>query len=103
MTREQARMHVLNGVTAGEVRVAQVAELMGVSDRHTWRLLAAYRKEGADAIAHANRGRKLSTTTDKGTRERVRELAEGPYAGLNHTPRAEFCRNEKGSTSRAPR
>lgn len=36
----------------------QAAEALGISLRHTRRLLAAYRKEGAQALAHGNRGRK---------------------------------------------
>ena len=84
-TREQKRIQVLNGVTAGEVTVEVAAALMEVSERHAWRLLAGYRKEGASAIAHGNRGRKPSTTTDTDTQQRVRELAEGPYTGFNHT------------------
>ena len=95
-TREQARIQVLNGVTAGEVTVEVAAGLMGVSERHAWRLLAAYRKEGASAIAHGNRGRKPSTTTDTGTQRRVRELAEGPYAGLNHTHLTELLSEREG-------
>ena len=84
-TREQSRIQVLNGVNAGEVTVGVAAGLMGVSERHAWRLLAAHRQEGASAIAHGNRGRKPSTTTDTKTQQKVRELAEGPYAGFNHT------------------
>ena len=58
---------------------------MGVSERHGWRLLAAYRKDGPAAVAHGNRGRKPATTTCPRTQQKVMELAEGPYAGLNHT------------------
>ena len=65
--------------------VAKASGLMGVSERHGWRLLAAYRKEGPAAVAHGNRGRKPATTTCPRTQQRVMELAEGPYAGLNHT------------------
>ena len=65
--KEQSRIQVLNGVIAGEVTVEQAAGLMGVSERHAWRLLAAYREKGAAAIAHGNRGRKPTTTTDTST------------------------------------
>ena len=84
-TKEQSRIQVLNGVMEGKVRVAKASGLMGVSERHGWRLLAAYRKEGPAAIAHGNRGRKPATTTCPRTQQRVMELAKGPYAGLNHT------------------
>ena len=84
-TKEQSRIQVLNGVLEREVTVAEAAGLMGVSERHAWRLLAAYRKDGAAAVAHGNRGRKPATTTCPGTQQKVMELADGPYAGLNHT------------------
>jgi predicted DNA-binding protein (UPF0251 family) len=55
--REQAKIQVLNGVLEGEVKVLEAARLMEVSERHTWRLLAAYRGNGATAVAHGNRER----------------------------------------------
>ena len=36
----------------------QAAELMGVTSRHTRRILAAYRERGAAALAHGHRGRR---------------------------------------------
>ena len=56
--QEQARIQVLNGVLEYQLPIAQAAEIMGVSERHTKRLLAAYRKVGPAALAHGNRGRK---------------------------------------------
>ena len=56
--QEQARIQVLNGVLEYQLPIAQAAEIMGVSERHTKRLLAAYRKHGAAALAHGNRGRR---------------------------------------------
>ena len=44
--QEQARIQVLNGVLEYRLPIAQAAEIMGVSERHTKRLLAAYRKGG---------------------------------------------------------
>ena len=47
--REQARVQVLNGVLEGRWDVREAAEVMEVSERHGWRVLAAYRKEGIAA------------------------------------------------------
>ena len=58
--QEQARIQVLNGVLEYQLPIAQAAEIMGVSERHTKRLLAAYRKHGPAALAHGNRGRRPS-------------------------------------------
>ena len=55
--QEQARIQVLNSVLEYQLPIAQAAEIMGVSERHTKRLLAAYRKDGPAALAHGNRGR----------------------------------------------
>ena len=59
--KEQARLQVLNSLLAEHMTLDQAATLMGVSARHTRRILAAYRKEGAAALAHGNRG----TTVDQ--------------------------------------
>ena len=70
-TKEQSRIQVLNGVMEGKLRVAEASGLMGVSERHGWRLLAAYREEGAAAVDHGNRGRKPATTTCPRTQQKV--------------------------------
>jgi len=54
---EQKRLKVLNQVERGEVVGWEAAQVLGVSLRHIRRLLGAYRKEGAQALAHGNRGR----------------------------------------------
>ena len=48
--KEQARLKVLNSLLAEQMTVDQAAGLMGVSTRHTRRMLAAYRKEGAHSL-----------------------------------------------------
>ena len=58
---EQTRLQVLNSVLEHQLPAAQAAEILGVSERHAWRLLAAYRREGAAALAHGNRSRKPRT------------------------------------------
>ena len=55
--KEQKRLLVLNEVLAGRVTGKEAAEVLGVSLRHTRRLIAAYRQRGAAALAHGNRGR----------------------------------------------
>ena len=49
--KEQARVSVLNSVLGFQVPVAQAAEMLGVSQRHARRMLAAYRKDGAATLA----------------------------------------------------
>ena len=48
-TREQTRLQILNAVLERWWLVRGAAEVLWVSERHVWRILAAYRKEGAAA------------------------------------------------------
>ena len=41
--KEQSRLEVLNSLMAEHLKLDQAAALMGISTRHTRRLLAAYR------------------------------------------------------------
>lgn len=78
--------------------MAQAAELLGVSERHGWRLLAAYRKEGAAALAHGNRGRQPRNAIPESTRQHVVTLARTVYAGLNHTHFTDLLAEREGLT-----
>ena len=93
---EQTRLHVLNSVLEHQLPVAQAAEVLGVSERHSWRLLAAYRKEGAAALAHGNRGRKPRNTVADDEAAAVVRLASTTYAGANHTHLTELLRDREG-------
>ncbi len=56
-TKEQNRLHILNGVLERYWSMGEATSLLEVSERQGWRLLAAYRKDGAAALVHKNRGR----------------------------------------------
>ena len=100
--------------------IAQAAEIMGISERHTKRLLAAYRKGGPAALAHGNRGRRPHNAVPEayrkggpaalahGNRGRrphnavpeaaaaaVVKLASNGYAGANHTHLTELLRERE--------
>lgn len=94
--REQARVEVLNRVLEGRLGVKEAAEVMGVSERHSWRLLAAYRKEGIAALANKNRGRQPAHAIPEGIKERVRALAQGTYMGFNHCHLTEVLVEREG-------
>lgn len=87
---------VLNRTLQGGLGVAQAAAVLGVSERHTWRLLAAYRKAGPAALVHGNRGRQPLRTIDEAIKERMRGLAQGRYAGVNHSHLTELLRTREG-------
>ena len=94
--KEQTRLQVLNSVLADQAPVCQAAEVLGVSERHMRRILAAYRKEGAAALAHGNRGRRPANTTTETKMTYVVQLARTRYAGTNHTHLTELLMEREG-------
>src|SRR6516165_6957370 len=55
--KEQHRVHILTRLQGGILRAAEAASLLGLSVRHLRRLLARFRRHGAAAVSHGNRGR----------------------------------------------
>ena len=94
--KEQARLKVLNSLWAEQMTVDQAAGLMGVSTRHTRRILAAYRREGVAALAHGHRGRRPHNATPEATRAEVLRLASTRYLGTNHTHLSELLGEREG-------
>ena len=88
--KEQNRLSIMNAVLERRVAVAEAARLIGVSERHTWRLLAAYREDGASALAHGNRGRSPANATSLVVQAQVLALARDRYQGVNHTHMTEL-------------
>ena len=79
--QEQARIQVLNRVLEYRLPIAQAAEIMGASEHHTKRLLAAYRKHGAAAMV---------------------KLASNGYAGANHCYFTELLRERESNDLNRP-
>ena len=94
--QEQARIKVLNTVLEDHLPIAQAAEIMGVSERHTKRVLAAYHKDGAAAVAHGNRGRRLQNAVPEEAADAVVKLASNHYSGANHSNFTELLREREG-------
>jgi len=93
---EEARRLVLESVDAGDLRGAQAAEVLGVSERHVWHRLAAYRARGAPALAHGNRGRRPHNAQAAEVAAAVVRFARDRYPGANHTHLGEPLREHVG-------
>ena len=94
--REQGRLQVLNSLDAEHMTLDQAAALMGVSPRHTRRILADYREKGATAVAHGHQGRKPSNATSEAVATAVVHLAHTRYSGTNHTHLSELLSERDG-------
>ena len=94
--KEQTRLQVLNSLLAEQMTLDQASTLMGISPRHTRRILALYREEGAAALAHGLRGRKPANAIPETTKSRVVHLACTVYEGANHTHLSELLSEREG-------
>ena len=93
---EEARRYVLDRVMAGDLQASQAAEILGVSERHAWRLLAAYRARVAPALEHGNRGRRPHNAVPAAIAAAVVRFASSRYPGANHTHLAELLWEHEG-------
>lgn len=94
--KEQKRLRVMVDLDCGRMSGREAAGVLGISLRHVWRLLAAFRREGAAGLAHGNRGRIPANKTPQAIREQVIALAEEEYADYNDTHLTEKLDQEHG-------
>ena len=99
---EEARRYVLDRVIAGDLPTSQAAEILGISERHAWRLLAAYRARGAPALEHGNRGRRPYNALPADVASAVVRFATARYPGANHTHLAEVLWENEGAGREQP-
>lgn len=94
--KEQNRLQVLNEVNLKQISIGQAAVLMQVSLRHAKRLLSGYRKEGASALAHGNRGKLPYNAIDMTIQQQVVDLAKTKYRGFNQQHFSEKLGEKEG-------
>ncbi len=95
------RDSVVRDLDAHRLTAVEAAQSLGITERQVWRLLAAFRREGADAVVHGDRGRMPIQTLSPEIRQRIRELAQTKYLGFNQTHFTEKLQNvEKICVSR---
>jgi hypothetical protein len=94
--KEQNRVMILNQIETKKLSIEKGATLVKLSERQVWRLLAGYRKEGAAAIAHGNRGRKPANAIAESIKLKVSELANFRYTGFNHQHLTEKLNEREG-------
>ncbi len=101
-TKEQSRLQILNGVLERHWSMREAAPLLGVSERQGWRLLVAYRKEGARGLVHKNRGRVAANATPETIRQQVVALTQEHYQGINHSHLTELLAEREGMVLSRP-
>jgi len=94
--QEQGRLHVMNLVLEGRIGLKEAAGIMVISERQAWRILKAYREQGASALTHGNRRHRPPNAIPEEQKQEVIYLARTTYAGLNHTHFSEILSEREG-------
>ena len=94
--KELQRVRVLDRVVEGQMVLVDAARVMGVSYRQAKRLKRGFALEGAESLAHGNRGRSPWQTLSPEVRGRVLELSRGTYAKFNDTHFTEMLLEREG-------
>src|SRR3990167_1608077 len=95
---EQKRVEVIQRVFRRELRMVEAALVLGVTERHSYRIKARIGKEGVKGAIHGNRGRHCSWKLSEKTVKRIVELARGKYRGFNDHHLSEKLGEEEGIT-----
>ena len=93
---EQARLQVLNNLLTERMTLDQAAALMGVSPRHTRRILSEYRENGAASLAHGHRGRRPANAIHEAIRTGWSTWLALVYKGAHHTHLLELLGEREG-------
>jgi len=93
---ELRRLEVLRDVDRDGLPVRTAAQLLGRSERQVWRLLKAFRTEGAPGLISKKRGRPSNRKTSKTVRSAVLWIMRQSYADFGPTLAAEKLAGEHG-------
>jgi transposase len=93
---ELRRLEVLRDVDRGGLPVRAAAQLLGRSERQVWRLLKAFRSDGAAGLISKKRGRPSNRKTTAPVRDAVLWIVRQNYADFGPTLAAEKLAAEHG-------
>jgi transposase len=93
---ELRRLEVLRDVDRGGLPMRAAAQLLGRSERQVWRLLKAFRAEGAAGLVSKKRGRPSNRRTAAAVRTAALWIVRQNYADFGPTLAAEKLAAEHG-------
>lgn len=100
--RELHRIHVVRLTIEGRESVGRGAKLLGISARQMKRLRRKMKERGVKGLLHGNRGKQPWNKTASGKIEKVIQLAQGRYQGLNDTHLTEKLQEKEKITISRP-
>lgn len=100
--KEQTRAAILSKLAKrrgkGSPTIPELAEVLDLCERQVYRLKTRYREEGAQGLAHGNRGSKSPRKTPKEMGDKIMQLATGKYQGFNDHHLTEKLNEVEGIT-----
>jgi transposase len=93
---ELRRLEVLRDVDRDRLPVRTAAQLLGRSERTVWRLLKAFRAEGAPGVISKKRGRPSNRKTSEAIRSAALWIMRQSYADFGPTLAAEKLAGDHG-------
>jgi transposase len=94
--KERRRLAVLSQVKGGRLSLRAAAELLDLSERQAWRVLARYRRKGDAGLVHGLRGRPGNRRCDASLRERAAALYRKHYGDFKPKLASEYLMEEHG-------
>src|SRR5437899_4256207 len=94
--KEERRAEVIQRIFRGEMTMAEAALVLGVSERHSYRIKARMREEGVRGVIHGNRGRHSDRKLPTQMKGRIVELARGKYRVFNDCHFTEKLTEQEG-------
>lgn len=83
--RELKRLHVIHNVLERELKQAEAAEVLSLSDRQIRRLIKHVREEGDRGVIHKSRGKPSNSSLPKKIKDKAIELYRKKYEGFGPT------------------
>ena len=71
--RELKRLHIIHNVLERELKQAEAAEVLSLSDRQTRRLIKHVREEGDRGIINKSRGKPSNSSLPKKIKDKARD------------------------------
>jgi transposase len=96
--KERERLKVLHRLDNGELSCRDVAECLGITERHLYRLRVRYRTDGDEGLIHRLRGCPSNRGYNRKVRTRVLELYRERYSDYGPTLFAEMIAREHTDT-----
>lgn len=94
--KERQRKVLMAGVLDKRISLKEASIQMGVSYRHSRRILKRYRFEGDAGLTHKNRGRKPNCAKSNKLKLKVLQLYEAHYCGFGPTFTSELLLERDG-------